>query len=302
MSLLSLNDISKHYGNQVVLDDITLSIDSGSPIAIIGPNGAGKTSLFSIIAGFMQASSGNVTFLGQQVPGTSQFGNMAILPQDAQLDPRFTLLKQLVFYCQLQGLNGKQAKAEVKRVLSLVGLQDQLHKKPQELSHGMRKRACIAQALIGEPQLVLLDEATAGLDPANAKKIRELIASLAENVTFILSSHDLSELERLCDRVYVLADGKLSNYININESTDHSESAFLTVRFKNAPQSKFIDTIQAQVSVKSVQQIQAREYVFEYDFNHTDFDIDLIVLMKQHNQDYQHIYNGKTLENQLFGN
>lgn len=294
--MLVLENICKSFGTKRVLNNVTMTIEPGEPIAIIGPNGSGKTTLFSIIAGFLQSDSGEVRFNNECIPCQSQFGKLAVLPQDAQLDPRFSIFKQLCFFAKLQGIAAGQIHAEVHRVLDLVGLLDNQSQKPTALSHGMRKRACIAQALIGNPELVLLDEATAGLDPLHAKEIREVIANLSSTTTFILSSHDLNELERLCQKVYVFEAGQLKSY---SGDSAQDETAFVTIRLKQDAEN-VLALISGLPNVLHVEHTQTKEYLINYATSGEQFDLELIKVLRQHNLDYLQIYNGKTLENQLF--
>ncbi|MEM0911804.1 MAG: ABC transporter ATP-binding protein [Pseudomonadota bacterium] len=305
--LLSVENLSKSFGDKGVLKSINMEVAPGPPVALIGPNGAGKTTLFSIIAGFLNADSGKVLLNNSKLPSPAQFGQIAVLPQDAQLDPRFSIDKQLRFFCRLQGLSARQSEQEVSRVLELVDMAAERKKKPQQLSHGMRKRVCIAQALIGEPRLVLLDEATAGLDPIHARSIRELIANLAGEVTFILSSHDLAELERLCERVFVFSDGKLTHYLNVNEASDNNKvlsktTEFLTLRTRIPLPEQYVSELEAMANVQTVSLTQNREYLIEYTKTGDPFDISLLQFLHGHRLEYQQIYNGKTLENKLFQN
>ena len=207
--VINCQQISHRYGSKLALDNVNFTIDAGEPVALVGPNGAGKTTLFSILCGYLQPSSGSIELFGCHPNSPSLFGKVGALPQDAQLDPRFSVLKQLLFFCQLQGISKSQALMEADRVLELVGLSQSKHVKPQELSHGMRKRIAIAQALLGQPELILLDEPTAGLDPVNARAIRKLISDLSAHATFMVSSHNLDELEKLCQTVLYLDQGKL---------------------------------------------------------------------------------------------
>ncbi|HCD15885.1 ABC transporter ATP-binding protein, partial [Shewanella sp.] len=172
MSLINCNGLSKLYGSKRALDSVDLQLEPGSPIALVGPNGAGKTTLMSLLLGYIRPSSGEITVMGQRPGSTGLLGQISALPQDAALDPGFSLLTQFSLFARMQGMGAEAAKAESMRVLALVGLEDVANQKPNSLSHGMGKRAAIAQALIGNPKLVLLDEPTAGLDPANARKIR----------------------------------------------------------------------------------------------------------------------------------
>ena len=211
-TLIKVSGLNKFFGDKHALNNVDFEIVKGPPVALVGPNGAGKTTLFSVLCGYLQPSSGQVGIFDAK-PGTkATFGRLAALPQDAQLDPSFTIAHQLSFYGQLQGLSKRKSKMEVERTLELVGLSDVLKEKPEALSHGMRKRVTIAQALIGSPDIVMLDEATAGLDPLHAREIRQLVASLSDEITFILSSHDLNELERLWQQVLYLDKGQLQQH------------------------------------------------------------------------------------------
>ncbi|ALU41625.1 ABC transporter ATP-binding protein [Pseudoalteromonas rubra] len=295
--VIEVNDVTKRFSSKCALDKVSFTLDHGHTVALVGPNGAGKTTLFSILCGFLQADAGSVKVFGHTPGDNVLFGVLSALPQDAQLDPRFSVGKQLTFYGQLQGLSRRDATRETERVLELVDLSNQLNAKASELSHGMRKRICIAQALIGEPKIVLLDEATAGLDPINAKAIRSLIASLSKDITFMLSSHDLSELERLCDTVLYLEQGKLTSHQRYTQNK--SSTAFLTLQLQQVT-----DQMQEQIAhlngVKHVRQSQPDEFVIEYDTSHTALDIALLELCHNQGWTYKQLINGNTLENELF--
>tara|TARA_R110000803_G_scaffold23893_2_gene58145 strand:+ start:11097 stop:11897 length:801 start_codon:yes stop_codon:yes gene_type:complete len=227
--IIDVKHVTKRYGDKIALTDVEFCLEKGAPVALVGPNGAGKTTLFSLLCGYIQPSSGSISVLGHAPGNSALFGRLSALPQDAQLDPRFSIATQLSFYARLQGMSSKRAKHDTARVLEMVALTDASNSQPSELSHGMRKRATIAQALLGSPEIVMLDEATAGLDPANAKEIRAIVSEQAGDVNFILSSHDLSELERLCDQVLYLEAGQLKQHrsANIDDSV-----RFITLRMK----------------------------------------------------------------------
>ena len=215
--------MTKRYGRTRALDGLDLVLEAGAPIALVGPNGAGKTTLLSLLAGFVRPSGGTVEVLGERPGSAALGGRVGALPQDALFDPRLSVGHQLRVLAELQGFDRRAARTEASRVLGAVGLDDVERRRPTALSHGMRKRVALAQALIGEPVLVLLDEPTAGIDPENARAIRELIlergrpdASPAaggrerrRGTTFVVSSHNLDELERLCGTVVQLERGAL---------------------------------------------------------------------------------------------
>ncbi|MCW8865006.1 MAG: ABC transporter ATP-binding protein [Colwellia sp.] len=297
-ALIQVTGLNKFFGDTHALNNVDFAIEKGAPFALVGPNGAGKTTLFSILCGYIQPSSGNVEVLGAR-PGThATFGRLAALPQDAQLDPRFSIVHQLSFYGQLQGFNKKKSKFEVERTLELVGLSDILHEKPDALSHGMRKRVTIAQALMGTPDIVMLDEATAGLDPLHAREIRQVVASLSSEVTFILSSHDLNELERLCQQVLYLDKGILKRHKTLANDIDHR---YFTLRMEKQ-EPALIDRLKSIKQVVDVVNSQDREYLISVvpNVEQTPIDIQILQVCHQQKWPYRQLINGKTLENQLF--
>tara|TARA_R110000737_G_scaffold337656_1_gene358023 strand:- start:7763 stop:8662 length:900 start_codon:yes stop_codon:yes gene_type:complete len=296
--IIEVQQVTKKYGDKTALNKVEFSLEKGAPVALVGPNGAGKTTLFSLLCGYIQPSSGKINILGHTPGHSALFGRLAALPQDAQLDPRFSIAMQLNFYARLQGMSNKLAKRDTVRVLEMVALTDAANSRPSELSHGMRKRATIAQALLGSPEIVMLDEATAGLDPANAKEIRAIVTEQSNDVNFILSSHDLSELERLCDQVLYLENGHLKQH---QTSGDDEKTRFITLRMKQEhPQ--IIAMILKMPGVSQVNMTQDREYLLTImkEQDKANIEMSLLSLLQKNNWSYAQLINGKTLENQLF--
>lgn len=295
-TIIHCHQVTKLFGAHKALDNVSFEVTSGAPVALVGPNGAGKTTLFSILCGYLNPTSGSATIFGQTPGSAAQFGRLSALPQDALLDPRFSIGHQLRFYGRLQGMSKRQQQSETERCLELVGLVDCMNQRPGELSHGMRKRITIAQALLGSPELVMLDEATAGLDPKNARQIRDLVAELSAEITFILSSHDLHELERLCDSVLFLEHGKLEH-----QPLSHSASEdTLTLRMQHYD-AGFIPSIETLTGMIKVEQRPQKEFILHFDPNVAS-DMHLQVLSICHNNQwaYKQLIAGKTLEDQLF--
>jgi ABC-type multidrug transport system ATPase subunit len=295
-TIINVENLNKFYGDKQALQEVNFSLKKGAPIALVGPNGAGKTTLFSLLCGYIKPTSGNVNILGHSPGHSALFGRLAALPQDAQLDPRFSIAAQLVFYARLQGMGKASAKKDMQRVLAMVGLSDVTDSRPSELSHGMRKRATIAQALLGSPEIVMLDEATAGLDPINAKEIRAIVAEHASDVSFILSSHDLSELERLCEQVLYLEAGQLRQHKSLN--SEESER-FITLRMKQE-HVELLPTLMAMPSFSQVTVTQDREYLLSIAQDAENIELELLTMLQNHQWSYAQLINGKTLENQLF--
>lgn len=298
MSLITCENLSKSYGSKQALDSVSISLSAGAPIALVGPNGAGKTTLFSLLCGYLLPSSGNVTIMGEQPGSRKLLGKVSSLPQDAALDPNLNLITQFTLFGTLQGLSKSQAKSEGLRVLSLVGLKEVAQQKPTALSHGMSKRASIAQALIGSPQLVLLDEPTAGLDPVNAKVIRELVRSLSNEITFVISSHNLDELEKLCDQVLYLDKGKLGQSVSMQENL---LDEYVTISMQECDNTALIEEVEKLSGVNSVTAKQENEFLIHYNAKQiTDLELQLFKLFLTRAWRYKAILKGRTLEDKLF--
>lgn len=203
---LELLDVTFRYGAARALDAVSISIPEGRCVALIGPNGAGKTTALSLWSGFLHATSGSVLVAGAS-PGVRP-GALAALPQDAALPAATSLGASLTLLAKLSGEGAPRQAAQA--ALARVGLSDSWNKSPTALSHGMAKRAALAQALFGTPSVMLFDEPTAGLDPRAAAEMRTLLASLRAERTLVISSHQLSELESLCDHVIVLDKGRVA--------------------------------------------------------------------------------------------
>jgi len=297
-TLISCQGINKLYGSKQALNNVTFELEQGTTTALVGPNGAGKTTLFSILCNYHLPSSGQVSILGHKPGSNALFGQVGALPQDAQLDPRFAIKHQLELYAKLQGFSKKQASIECQRVLDIVDLSQTLNERPGALSHGMRKRVSIAQALIGEPKLIMLDEPTAGLDPANAKNIRQLVMDLSGQVDFVISSHNLDELEKLCDTVLLLKQGQLSQQKVGQVSSDMSRSMTLLLEGNQDNAQAIIEQLS---SVSSVEALNKQEFILHYNATQSpNFDIELLQALAQHNLNYRQLTKGLSLEQQLF--
>src|SRR5258705_12533782 len=199
-----IRNVTKVFGRQKALNEVSFEIPPGVVFGLLGPNGAGKTTLFSIIANFLKPTGGSIDVLGINVEKIGDLqGRLSILPQDALFQANVPVREQLEFFGLLSGMTAEQSTAETTRVLELVGLMDAQKKNARALSHGMTKRLGIPQAFLRTPKVVILDEPTAGLDPVNASNIRKLIREIKDkaNATLVISSHDLEEIQELCNMV-----------------------------------------------------------------------------------------------------
>jgi len=301
-ALIECQGLNKSYGNKYALQDINFEIKAGQPIALVGPNGAGKSTLFGILSGYMAATSGDARVLGYKVGSPELIGRIGALPQDALFDPNLTIMQQLSFLARLQGFEKAASFKEAARVLELMQLADIAKEKITALSHGMKKRVAIAQALMGSPDLVLLDEPTAGLDPANARNIRQQVMALSGETTFVISSHNLDELERLCDQVLLLEQGELKTQKMIGLQQSAQDISYLTLRLQDK-NSSIESEIKKLKSVSHISSKQNDEFVIGYYHRvNTTLDQQLLQLLAQHNIPYRQISRGQSLEDQLFMN
>lgn len=205
--MVQIAHINKSFGPQQVLKDVTLSIPEGQVLGLLGPNGAGKSTLMKILIGLWKADSGTV-----QVPE-----RIGYLPENNPLYEEMYVSEYLQFMAELTGIPGFR---DTETLIERVGLTPERHKHIRELSKGFRQRVGLAQALLGDPQLLILDEPTTGLDPNQLVEIRSLIRSLGKDRTVILSTHIMQEVREMCDRVVILDHGEIKADQPINEIKD----------------------------------------------------------------------------------
>ena len=217
---ISVQEVTKRFGLLQAVAGITLDIPLGGVIGLLGPNGAGKTTLLSLVAGFLRPTSGHVKVLDIDVRNISDLrGRLATLPQDAQFMANIPVVEQLVFFARLNGRTRQEAEKEANEALAIVGLSGKAQEDARVLSHGMHKRLGIAQAFLGNPEVILLDEPTAGLDATSADNVRELIEQLRKTATIVVSSHNLPDIQKMCDMVAIIDRGKLVEWSSVSEIT-----------------------------------------------------------------------------------
>lgn len=208
--MLHLDRVSKSFRNKRVINDLSLSIGTGVH-GLLAPNGAGKTTLIQMIATLIRPDSGNITWNGQDIMVMDEDyrGLLGYLPQKFGYYPDYSAEDFLMYIAALQGIGRKRAKPLAKDLLKTVGLKDQGKQKMKTLSGGMIQRVGLAQAMINDPELMILDEPTAGLDPRERVRFRNLVHALSRDRIVILSTHIVSDLETIADRVIMLKDGQI---------------------------------------------------------------------------------------------
>jgi ABC-type multidrug transport system ATPase subunit len=247
---IDLKGVVKRFGAVTAVNDVTFEVPMGSVFGLIGPNGAGKTTTFSMLAGYLAPTAGEIFVLDRSPEAVAELkGKVGVLPQDALLPANEPVGAFLVYLARLQGMDAAAARRGAEQVLADVGGADWWKTRCGALSHGMAKRVGLAAALLGDPQVVLLDEPTAGLDPRVAYEVRQLVKSRRGRCTLVISSHNLQELEEICDHAAVLDRGQLITCGTMGELTQSSSE----VRFELARGPVPEDAVRAVEGVKTVE-------------------------------------------------
>lgn len=209
--MIEVKNLTKAYGSFVAVKDISFKAEDGQILGFLGPNGAGKTTTMRIITGFMPATSGTVLINGLDIFSNSLEARRLIgyLPENPPLYTDMRVDSYLRFVAKLRGVKRSAVEAAVEHVLRVCGLVEMAHRICGQLSKGYRQRVGLAQALIHEPEVLVLDEPTIGLDPRQIHEIRELIRGLAGKRTIVLSTHILPEVSQICDKVVIINDGRV---------------------------------------------------------------------------------------------
>lgn len=209
--MIKVEHLTKKYGEVLALDDLSFEIEEGQVYGFLGPNGAGKSTTMNIMTGCLSATAGSVTIGGHDVFEEPDAAKRLIgyLPEQPPLYMNETPLEYLRFVGEAKGLRGAELAAQIEEVAEQAGTSGVMRRRIGDLSKGYRQRVGIAQALLGEPRVIILDEPTVGLDPIQIIEIRDLIRSLGQSHTVILSSHILSEVQAICDKILIIAHGRL---------------------------------------------------------------------------------------------
>lgn len=207
---LTINNLTKTFQSTTAVDGLSYTMDTGV-YGLLGVNGAGKTTLMRMLCTLLQPSSGSITWNGEDIfaLGSRYRRLLGYLPQDFGYYPDFTIQDYLLYIASLKGLRPSQAKARTEELLHQVGLTKAKNKKMRKLSGGMKRRAGIAQAMLNDPRILILDEPTAGLDPKERIRFRNLISELSQDRLVLLSTHIVSDIESIAGDILLMKDGRL---------------------------------------------------------------------------------------------
>lgn len=209
--MIEIKNLTKKFGQNLVLDNISFSVGKGEILGFLGPNGAGKSTTMKIITSFWTPTSGQVLIHGLNTAENSLLTrkNIGYLPETVPLYDDMKVFEYLKFIAEIRGLDKSKIKNRIKEVILICGLNKVLRKPIEELSKGYRQRVGLAQAIMHEPDILILDEPTTGLDPNQIVEIRDLIKTIGREKTVIFSTHILSEVSATCDRVIIINNGRL---------------------------------------------------------------------------------------------
>ena len=261
--MIIAEQLTKFYGPKLAIQDVSFQINKGEIVGLLGPNGAGKTTILRIITCFMPPTKGRAIINGMETV-TQSLGvrkEIGFLPENVPLYQELPVFRFLCFAAAAKGLNGKALKSEVHRVIEVCGLKEHAKRLIKHLSKGLKQRVGIAQALVCNPPILILDEPTTGLDPAQIIEIRELIRHLGGHRTVLLSSHILPEVSQLCQRVIIINKGKVVAEDNPNALTEKIQKEFITLINTDAPPTQLEAKVLSLPGVRKVNKKGDKEFL-----------------------------------------
>ena len=259
--MIEIDNLVKKYGEHVAVDHLSLTVEPGKIYGFLGPNGAGKSTTMNIITGYLGATSGTVTINGHDIFKEPEEAKKCVgyLPEIPPLYTDMMVLEYLNFVAELKKLEKGLRKRYVEEAMETTGILDVKNRMIRNLSKGYRQRVGFAQAILGYPEIIILDEPTVGLDPKQIIEIRDLIRKLGEKHTVILSSHILTEISAVCDHVFIISKGKLvasDSTENLLEQMSGAQEIELTVRSESARAQELLEEIEyvEHVQIKDEQE------------------------------------------------
>lgn len=282
--MIEVKNITKKYGSFVAVDNISFKINEGEVVGFLGPNGAGKSTTMNIITGFIEPTEGEVFIDGINMLKKPKKAKKEIgyMPEGVPLYSDLTVKEFVTYMAGIKKVDKKVLKEKVSNIIEQTGLKDVQNKLTRNLSRGYKQRVSMAGALVGEPKVLILDEPTVGLDPKQITEIRSLIKKLGKDHTVILSSHILSEVSQICDKVIIINKGKLvaiDTPNNLEDKTQNDNSVYVTVEDNENKMESIKEKIKGAKEVKLVAQNEdgTKQYLIsgsgEEDLRKTVFEV-----------------------------
>ena len=255
--MIEVKNVTKRYGSTIAVDDISFEVKDGEVVGFLGPNGAGKSTTMNMITGFIEPTTGQIIVNGNDISKRPRKAKKEIgyMPENVPLYYELTAKEFVSYMAELKLVKRSERKQEVEKVLKETGLEDVKNKLIRNLSRGYKQRVSMAGALVGNPDVIILDEPTVGLDPKQITEIRSLIKELGKNHTVILSTHILSEVSQICERVIIINKGKIvaiDTPENLEKTTREKNGIMVTVEDPKDNMSHLKDKIKEIESVELV--------------------------------------------------
>ncbi len=255
--MIEVKNVTKKYGNFTAVDNISFTVNDGEVIGLLGPNGAGKSTTMNMMTGFIEQTDGTIQINGYDTIKKTKQAKKQIgyMPENVPLYPELTVKEFVSYMAELKLLSRKTRKENVQEVLKETGLTEVQNKIIRNLSRGYKQRVSMAGALVGNPEVLILDEPTVGLDPKQIIEIRNLIKDLGKKHTVIVSSHILSEISQVCERVIILNKGKIvaiDTPANLEEKTKEQNVLYLTVEDSEGKMSSIKEKIKDIIEITMI--------------------------------------------------
>lgn len=281
--MIEVKNVTKKYGKVVAVDDISFKIEDGEIIGLLGPNGAGKSTTMNMITGFIEPTEGTIIVDGIDISKRPQKAKKEIgyMPEGVPLYMDMTVKEFVTYMAEIKKVERKIRKEKVLKIIKQAGLEDVQEKLIRNLSRGYKQRVSMAGALVGEPKILILDEPTVGLDPKQITEIRSLIKELGKTHTVILSSHILSEVSQICQKVIIINKGKIvaiDTPENLENKVANKNSVYVTVEDTENEIEEVCKNIKEIKNIKLVKENEdkTKQYVIE-----SEQDVDLRKILFQ---------------------
>lgn len=282
--MIQVKDVTKKYGNFIAVENLNFEIKHGEVIGLLGPNGAGKSTTMNMLTGFIEPSEGSIIINGKDIVKKAREAkkNIGYMPENVPLYLDLTVREFVTYMAELKLVQRKERKKQVEEIIKATGLEDVKNKLIRNLSRGYKQRVSMAGALVGKPEILVLDEPTVGLDPKQIIEIRELIKSLGKDHTVIISSHILSEISQICEKVIIINKGEIvaiDTPENLEKLVNENNSIIVTVEDKENKMPELSEKVEEISKVELVKDNEdgTKQYVVfpkdDIDLRKTLFDV-----------------------------